>query len=98
MGHGLARCVFVGAMLGACAGGTPRQGPGEPDALTAPRSTMTSTAGSPAPAASARIAAPPSVLHPVASVSLQVVPGNPRLLVGEEQVYEWRADGIVAKP
>jgi len=38
------------------------------------------------------------MLHPVSSVPLQVVPGNPRLLVGHMQVYEWRDTGIVAKP
>ena len=43
-------------------------------------------------------AGPPSVLRRVASIPLQLVPGNPRLLVGDRQVYEWRDGGIVAKP
>jgi len=38
------------------------------------------------------------MLRPVSLVPLQVVPGNPRLLVGHMQVYEWRDTGIVAKP
>lgn len=53
----------------------------------------------PDPAASAgSSSALSSMLRPVSLTPLQVVQGNPRLLVGDMQIYEWRDNGIVAKP
>ena len=84
----------------ACAGRSPEHVPTAPPArvASAPAAPPSANSNSVAPAAGSTLPQPPSVLQRVAAVPLQLVPGNPRLLVGERQVYEWREDAIVAKP
>jgi len=100
------------ALFGASACGSPQPPPAEPlPAVHSQPSARTPSAPSlpppvaPAPPASAapsptepRAAELPNFLQPVASVVLSVVTGNPRLLVGDRQVYEWSESGFVAKP
>ena len=101
------------ALLGASACGSPQPPPpaGPLPAVHSQPSAHTASAPSASPPVASAPAAPvappaaqppaaelPDFLHPVGSVVLSVVAGNPRLLVGDRQAYEWRESGIVAKP